>query len=371
MSGHEVPARGKGEVRLDGVVISYGGNAVVRGITLDIVPGEFVCLLGPSGCGKTTTLRSIAGLVAVEAGTISIDGQVANLLPAHRRGIGMVFQDLALFPHMTVRQNVAFGLALRGVEDVVIAARVRDMLALLHLEGLEDRLPRQLSGGQQQRVALARSLVVNPSVLLLDEPFAALDRKLREEMRREIRSLQRELGITTVFVTHDQEEALTMSDRVVVMNQGAIEQTGTPGDVYEAPVNRFVLAFVGFSNFLRIDSIGDTRTTQGCRVAGVECRLGSLAITGKTIDSAGELAIRPERIRIASSSSEAVGVNRLDGQLRDVAFEGALLTYEIVLADGQRVFVSEPNAGSSAARRHHVGESVIVEWRPEDSVLVR
>ena len=202
MNGSDVRGGGKGYVRLDEVVVSYGREPVVRGITLDIVPGEFVCLLGPSGCGKTTTLRSIAGLVAVDAGTISIDGKVANLLPAHRRGIGMVFQDLALFPHMTVRQNVAFGLALRHVEEAAIATRVRDMLALLHLDGFEDRLPRQLSGGQQQRVALARSLVVNPSVLLLDEPFAALDRKLREEMRREIRSLQRQLGITTVFVTH-------------------------------------------------------------------------------------------------------------------------------------------------------------------------
>ena len=371
MTDHEAPGRGKGDVRLDRVVISYGSEPVVRGITLDIVPGEFVCLLGPSGCGKTTTLRSIAGLVAVDAGTISIDGKVANLLPAHRRGIGMVFQDLALFPHMTVRQNVAFGLALRRVEEAAIAARVREMLALLHLDGFEDRLPRQLSGGQQQRVALARSLVVNPSVLLLDEPFAALDRKLREEMRREIRSLQRQLGITTVFVTHDQEEALTMSDRVVVMNQGAIEQTGTPSDIYEAPVNRFVLDFVGFSNFLRVESIDDAGPVQRCRVAGAECRLGSLAIKGKAVDAAGELAIRPERIRIASGDSRADEVNTLGGQIRDMAFEGALLTYEIALADGQRVFVREQNAGRSGARSHHVGESVLVEWLPEDSVLVR
>jgi len=242
----------KGAVQLADVVLSYGAQRVVHGISLDIAPGEFVCLLGPSGCGKTTTLRAIAGLAAIDSGTIAIDGAVANAKPAHERGIGMVFQDLARFPHMSVERNIRFGLNLRGVDEASARQRVADIVALLRLSGLESRLPRQLSGGQQQRVALARSLVVNPSVLLLDEPFAALDRKLREDMRQEIRSLQRKIGITTVFVTHDQEEAFTMADRVVVMNKCVIEQVGAPSEVYERPANRFVLGFVGTSNFLRV-----------------------------------------------------------------------------------------------------------------------
>ena len=250
MSGHEVPARGKGEVRLDGVVISYGGNAVVRGITLDIVPGEFVCLLGPSGCGKTTTLRSIAGLVAVEAGTISIDGQVANLLPAHRRGIGMVFQDLALFPHMTVRQNVAFGLTIRKRPKSEIAARVDELLDLVGLHQFGERYPSELSGGQRQRMALARALAPEPEVLLLDEPFGALDARVRVELRSWLLRLHDEMHVTTIFVTHDQEEALELADSIVVMNKGRVEQVAPPRQLYDEPANEFVMSFVGPVNKL-------------------------------------------------------------------------------------------------------------------------
>jgi len=364
-----VSARGKGEVRLDRVVISYGKEPVVHGISLVIAPGEFVCLLGPSGCGKTTTLRSIAGLAAIDGGTIAIDGEVANLLPAHRRGIGMVFQDLALFPHMSVRDNVGFGLALRKIDAATSASRIREILALLHLSGFEDRLPRQLSGGQQQRVALARSLVVNPSVLLLDEPFAALDRKLREEMRREIRALQRALGITTVFVTHDQEEALTMSDRVVVMNGGRIEQIGTPDEVYEAPANRFVLDFVGFSNFLRVEAISGADRDRGT-IAGTAVRLPPHAIEGKASDAIAELAIRPERIRLLRDDTVRDAANALTGRILDIAYEGALLTYDVALADGQRVFVREANAGRGAIGQHRIDQPVALRWQPEDAVLV-
>jgi len=358
----------KGAVRLDRVVIAYGNTTVVHGITLDIAPGEFVCLLGPSGCGKTTTLRAIAGLAAIDAGAILIDGAVANHLPAHRRGIGMVFQDLALFPHMSVRQNIAFGLALRGVDAAAMQTRIGEMLALLHLAGFEDRLPRELSGGQQQRVALARSLVVNPSVLLLDEPFAALDRKLREDMRREIRALQRQLGITTVFVTHDQEEALTMADRVVVMNRGIIEQAGTPDDVYEAPANRFVLSFVGFANFLRVEP---GATSARGRIAGVDCALPAHAIPGAAAAGTIELAIRPERLRIDTAAPAEEGVNRLPGTIRNIAYEGARLTYEVALTDGRALFVGAPNTGRRAAQGHHVGDAVAVTWRSDDAVLIR
>lgn len=360
----------KGAVRLDRVVISYGRERVVHDVSLAIAPGEFVCLLGPSGCGKTTTLRAIAGLAAIETGTIAIDGKVANLLPAHSRGIGMVFQDLALFPHMTVRENVGFGLALRKIDPATIATRVHDMLALLRLSGFEHRLPRQLSGGQQQRVALARSLVVNPSVLLLDEPFAALDRKLRETMRREIRTLQRDLGITTVFVTHDQEEALTMSDRVVVMNRGLIEQVGTPDDIYESPANRFVLDFVGFSNFLRVDAPNAVAGGHGM-IAETPVSFGSHAIGGKTSNAFAELAIRPECIRLLSPDAQSGGANALAGRIRDIAYEGAVLTYDIELADGQRMFVRESNPGRGAVDRPSINQAVCVQWRSEDAVLVR
>ncbi|MEP7064172.1 MAG: ABC transporter ATP-binding protein [Betaproteobacteria bacterium] len=348
-------------------MISYAAERVVHGVSLAVAPGEFVCLLGPSGCGKTTTLRAIAGLAPVESGTIAIDGVVANTMPPHLRGIGMVFQDLALFPHMTVYRNIAFGLTLRGVDGAAAQKQIRDMLALLRLDGLENRLPRQLSGGQQQRVALARSLVVNPSVLLLDEPFAALDRKLREEMRREIRQLQRQLGITAVFVTHDQEEALTMADRVVVMNKGVIEQVGTPSEVYEAPANRFVMGFVGFSNVLRTDAPAAGNDIDHCLIAGTLCQLGTRSI-GTRSDRATEVAIRPERAWIAGVADDADAINRVPGTVRGVAYEGAMLTFDIVLADGQQVLVREQNAGRSKHSSRMAGECVEIAWYPDDAV---
>jgi putative spermidine/putrescine transport system ATP-binding protein len=350
---------GKGAVQLASVVLSYGNQRVVHGISLDIAPGEFICLLGPSGCGKTTTLRAIAGLATVDSGTISIDGAVANNKPAHERGIGMVFQDLALFPHMTVERNIRFGLDLRHIDAATAAQRVKEMVALLRLPGLEVRLPKQLSGGQQQRVALARSLVVSPSVLLLDEPFAALDRKLREDMRLEIRALQRKIGITTVFVTHDQEEALTLADRVVVMNGGVIEQVGSPSEVYEKPSNRFVLGFVGFSNFVRVDKVDSARA----RIAGADCALGKHVIGGS--NEVTEIALRPERARLAPAGEFE---NEVPGTLRSIAYEGALRSYEVLLADGQSILVREQNA--MRAPRPQAGDAVTVAWHPDDAIVL-
>ena len=350
---------GKGAVQLTDVALSYGNVRVVHEISLDIAAGEFVCLLGPSGCGKTTTLRAIAGLAAVDGGTIRIDGVIANEKPAHERGIGMVFQDLALFPHMTVERNIRFGLDLRHTDAATSMQRVNDMVALLRLSGLEGRLPKQLSGGQQQRVALARSLVVNPSVLLLDEPFAALDRKLREDMRVEIRALQRKIGITTVFVTHDQEEALTMADRVVVMNGGVIEQVGSPSEVYEKPVNRFVLGFVGFSNFVRVEHVDGARA----RVAGADCALGKHVIGAS--EKVTEIALRPERAKLAPAGAFE---NELRGTLRSAAYEGALRSYDVVLADGQSILVREQNA--MRAPRPQTGDAVTIAWHPDDAIVL-
>ena len=350
---------GKGAVQLADITLSYGNERVVHGISLDIAPGEFMCLLGPSGCGKTTTLRAIAGLAAIDSGTISIDGAVANAKPAHERGIGMVFQDLALFPHMSVERNIRFGLDLRRIENGAAAQRVKEMVELLRLSGLERRLPKQLSGGQQQRVALARSLVVQPSVLLLDEPFAALDRKLREDMRLEIRALQRKIGITTVFVTHDQEEALTMADRVVVMNGGMIEQVGSPSEVYEKPANRFVLGFVGFSNFLRVAHVSAARA----RIAGSDCALGTHVIGGS--NEVREIALRPERARLGRAEGSE---NEVPGTLRSVAYEGALRSYDVLLADGQAILVREQNA--TRTPRPQAGAAVTIAWHPDDAIVL-
>jgi len=351
----------RGHIRLSALSLAHGGREVVHGIDLAIAPGEFVCFLGPSGCGKTTTLRAIAGLHRVAGGRIEIDGVLANAMPAHRRNIAMVFQDLALFPHMTVTQNIGFGLALQRLPEPESRQRQAEMIQLLHLAGLEERLPRQLSGGQQQRVAIARSLVVRPSVLLLDEPFAALDRKLREEMRREIRALQRKLGLTVVFVTHDQEEALTMADRVVVMNQGRIEQVGAPDEIYERPASRFVLDFVGQTNFLRVERDGAS-----FRLAG-----SALAASGPRLAGQGpQLAVRPERLRLAGGDDESANgaVNRIAGRIDEIAYEGALVTLGVALADGQRLSLRSANLGTGA--RPALGQAVTVTWRPEDSLLI-
>src|SRR6188508_2973708 len=228
----------------------YGEQAAVAGVTLDVTDGEFLVLLGPSGCGKTTTLRMIAGLVEPSGGAARIGGTDVTHLPPWRRNTGMVFQSYALFPHMSVADNVAFGLQMRRLGKSEIETRTREALRLVRLEGFAQRLPRQLSGGQQQRVALARALAIRPDVLLLDEPLSNLDAKLREQVRVEIRELQRQLGLTTVMVTHDQEEALTMADRLVVMNEGSVRQVGSQRDLYERPADRFVAGFVGRSTFL-------------------------------------------------------------------------------------------------------------------------
>ena len=251
-------------VALRNLVKNYDGTSVpaVNGINLEIEEGEFVSFLGPSGCGKTTTLNMVAGFFAPTSGSILLNGQSVEALPPHRRGIGLVFQDYALFPHMTVEENVGFGLAMRKVAKAEMARRVGEALELVRLNGYGDRKPSQLSGGQMQRVALARALVIRPSVLLLDEPLSNLDLKLRESMRVEIMRIHRQTKITTLFVTHDQGEALVMSDRIAVMNAGNVEQFGTPSEIYERPRTRFVAEFIGSMNLFR------------CAVEGTSCEAG-------------------------------------------------------------------------------------------------
>lgn len=300
-------------LRLAGIEKRYGATVAVAGVDLEVGEGEFVTLLGPSGCGKTTTLGLIAGFFPPTRGEIYLKGRPVANLPPFRRDIGVVFQDYALFPHMTVGENVAFGLKMRDLKKAEIGQRVREALDLVQLAGLSERRPLELSGGQRQRVALARALVIRPTVLLLDEPLSNLDLKLREEMRVEIAGLQRRLGITTVFVTHDQGEALVMSDRIAVMNAGRIEQVGRPAEIYERPATRFVAEFIGRMNFfVRDDQV---------------------------------LAIRPERAKLATERPKTGFAVR--GTVRQVLYLGATLEYHLALDNGERALVEAQNDGNA------------------------
>jgi putative spermidine/putrescine transport system ATP-binding protein len=293
----------------------YGPTIAVADVSLDVAEGEAVALLGPSGCGKTTTLRMVAGLIAPTAGRICVQGRDVTAMPAHQRNMGYVFQSYALFPHLTVGANIGFGLDERSVPRAERDRRVREGLALVRLEGLEGRKPKELSGGQQQRVALARALVIAPDVLLLDESLSNLDAKLRDAMRIEIRDLQRKLAITTLFVTHDQTEALTLCDRIAVMNAGRIEQVAAPRDIYDRPATRFVAEFVGRSVVLRAGREADGRLT----LAGVPIRGGNAGLGGVPAD----VFLRPQRLRLAALSEPAgESVNRLTGRVAGHVFVG-------------------------------------------------
>ena len=315
-----------------------------------------MALLGPSGCGKTTTLRMIGGLMTVSAGRIVVAGRDVTALPPHRRDMGIVFQSYALFPHMTVARNVAFGLEMRGVGRAEAAPRVQAALQMVRLGGLGDRRPKELSGGQQQRVALARALVIEPSILLLDEPLSNLDAKLRDEMRTEIRDIQQRLGITAIFVTHDQTEALSMCDRVAVMRAGRIEQVGTPSAIYESPASLFVADFVGRMN--RIDGV---RGADGAITAG-PCvwRTAAAAAAGAVV-----VAIRPHRIRLGAADA---GCNQAEGVVRRVTYVGDVVAFEVAIGgEGGPVLVVEQHtiAGGPAPG---VGQAVTLTWRPDDTL---
>ncbi len=324
-----------GTVRIAGLSKAYGTlPPVLAGIDLDIGDGEFYTLLGPSGCGKTTLLRTIAGFLPQDRGTIAFDGVAIDALPAHRRDIGMVFQDYAIFPHLTVRQNVAYGLRARRLPRATMAERVAEAVALVRLGGLEDRSPASLSGGQQQRVGIARALAIRPRLLLMDEPLSNLDAKLRLEMRDDIRDIQRRLGITTIYVTHDQEEALAISDRICVLNAGRIEQVGTPAEIYHHPARRFPAAFVGSMNFLPA-----TVTPSGrLAFAGVDYPLQGPCPAGPV-----ELAIRPEAV--LSGPAERPGL-RLTGTLLKSTFLGRETQYAVQTGAGPVVMhaTSPPGA---------------------------
>ena len=334
---------------------SYGSARAVDGVSLAIGAGEFVTLLGPSGCGKTTTLRMIAGLIVPDSGRIAIGGVDVTAIPTHRRNIGMVFQSHALFPHMTVAENVGFGLRMRGGDRSERDRRVLRALEMVRLETRASSMPSQLSGGQQQRVALARALAFSPDVLLLDEPFGALDRKLRELMQDELRDLTRRLGMTSVFVTHDQEEALKMSDRVAVMNAGRLEQIGAPDEVFERPRTRFVADFMGFGNI--IEAIGTGPTT--AVADGVSLHAETTLPAGKIT-----VAIRAERIDLSANGQP--GPNSAAGTIAGTAYQGSLATYRVHL-DGERgatLDIRETNRTASGRPRFDVGARVWATWQP-------
>jgi spermidine/putrescine ABC transporter ATP-binding subunit len=355
------------DVELTGVSKSYGRVAAVKSIDLSIGRGELISLLGPSGCGKTTTLRMIAGLEEPDAGQIRIRGQVVNDVPTYRRNIGMVFQNYALFPHMTVAENIAFGLLMRGQNRSAAQDKVRDIMKLIRLGGMGDRLPSQLSGGQRQRVALARAIVTKPSVLLLDEPLGALDKKLREQMQVEIRILQREVGITTVVVTHDQEEALTLSDRIVVIEDGRIVQVGTPQEVYGSPATAFVSDFIGVSNTLAGVVLG----TEG-NLATVQAGAGGVVLRAPVGPKAGqkvEMAVRPENILLARPSND--GYNVLDGVVSHVVYTGPVTYFHVEADSGGKFIALMSNVISDTlADQPKVGQRVPIAWRYESTRLL-
>jgi putative spermidine/putrescine transport system ATP-binding protein len=344
-------------LRLDAICKRYGDVAAVQGVTLDVADGEFVVLLGPSGCGKTTTLRVVAGLAEPTSGTIRLGERDITHLPAWRRNAGLVFQSYALFPHLTVADNVAFGLQMHAVPAAESERRIGEMLRLVRLEHLRERLPRQLSGGQQQRVALARAIAFRPDVLLLDEPLSSLDAQLRQEVRIEIRDLQKRLGLTTVMVTHDQEEALTMADRLVIMREGAVHQVGTQQDLYERPADPFVAGFVGRSSFLR-GTVG---------APGSFCSAGGLALAcPASAPGPAMLALRPERLRLAPAPQPGMD-NDVAGVVEFVSYLGATVDVRVRLSSRERVLVQVPSGGLSTPLRE--GESVRVAWSAVSSIV--
>jgi putative spermidine/putrescine transport system ATP-binding protein len=334
-------------LRLDGLTKRYGDTLATNAVSLEISQGEMIVLLGPSGCGKTTTLRMIAGFVEATSGDIVLEGRAIGGLPAHRREMGMVFQNYALFPHLSVARNVAFGLEMRGMKRAERDGRVAEMLQLVKLDRFADRLPRQLSGGQQQRVAIARALAIHPKVLLLDEPLSNLDAELRQDVAREIRLLQQDRHLTTIMVTHDQQEAMAMADRLVVMRDGRVQQVGAQEDLYERPATPFVARFIGNSNLLQgAHANGGFRTEAGTHIALAGRYQGAGPAT---------LALRPERITLCET-----------GQVRGTvvlsAYMGATVEHVVALDHQTRLVARGASSGPGAAPRYAAGQSVALSW---------
>ncbi len=359
------------EVRLVDVTKRFGDFVAVDAINLEVRDGEFFSLLGPSGCGKTTTLRMLGGFEEPTSGLIELHGQDVTWLPPYKRNVNTVFQNYALFPHMTIAENIAFGLRRRGVKADETKRRVDEALDLVQLKGFEGRKPGQISGGQAQRVALARALINRPAVLLLDEPLGALDLKLRKQMQVELKRIQQEVGITFIYVTHDQEEAMTMSDRIAVMNKGSYEQLGEPETLYERPKTRFVAGFLGVSNLLPVKPDGTADAYAVLRLSdGSAVRAPRALLEGR--DGAVALGVRPEKIRLHARTDEIpASFNRLDGVVRDASYIGVSTQYTVALPGDRRISVFEQNvARATKAELWAPGEEVALAWSPEHSFVV-
>jgi spermidine/putrescine transport system ATP-binding protein len=353
------------EVDVCNVTKRFGAVTAVDSVSLGVRPGEFLTLLGPSGCGKTTLLRMIAGFESPDQGRVVLGGKDVTDLPPYRRDVTTVFQHYALFPHLNVFDNVAFGLERRRVPREQIRKRAGDALDLVKLGGLDERRPSELSGGQKQRVALARALVLEPRVLLLDEPLAALDLKLRKQMQIELKSLQQRVGISFVYVTHDQEEALTMSDRVAVMNAGRVEQIGLPQEIYESPATEFVAGFIGVSNILEgtVESVRGHLTTIKLDTLKLRAR-GNQSSPGDRV----RVMLRPEKL---SLSTEAASDEALIGKIESAVYLGESTQWRIAVEGGRTLTVLEQNRHRLQSAQERIGETVFITWEPESAVILR
>ncbi len=351
-------------VRFEKVTKMYGSVTALQSLDLDIQEGEFLTLLGPSGCGKTTTLRLIAGFITPTNGNIYLGEEEITHLSPEKRNVGMVFQDYALFPHMTVEDNVAFGLVERGVDKQTAGQRVRELLDLVKLPGVEDRFPSQMSGGQQQRIAVARAVAYAPKVLLMDEPLGALDLKLRESMQTELRRIQQDLGITAVYVTHDQTEAMSMSDRIAVMNLGVLEQIGTAREIYDKPKTKFVADFVGQTNLISGKVLGREGDWIVVEILGSTLRLPN--IDSAPADGTATVAIRPERLKIARPGNKEEGMEAIEGSIVGKRFAGNLTMVYVAVGKDLRLVVED----HSSEAQGEIGDSVLVQWKGEDAILL-
>jgi putrescine transport system ATP-binding protein len=356
-------------LRIVSVAKRFGGAVAVDKLSLDIHAGEFFALLGPSGCGKSTLLRMLAGFETPDEGSILLDGADIAPVPPHRRPINMMFQNYALFPHLDVAGNIAFGLKRAGLGGADIAARVAEMLALTQLEGLERRRPDQLSGGQRQRVALARSLALRPRLLLLDEPLAALDRKLRESTQAELLEVQRKLGTTFIIVTHDQDEAMTVADRIGVMNKGSLVQVASPRELYESPNSRWVANFVGDINLIEglvVSQKGSLLTLRTEEAGTIIVTSGIQPVAGMTVP----IAIRPEKIRISSETASSELANALRGEIVDINYLGDISAYSVRLPSGSVVRVTAANLVRSQTGFFIQGQRVSLSFSPDACIVL-